>query len=145
MRKSKSVGFLNLEILELTKRVKSKRGCEAEYFDIPERKFGIKTYQTFEEAYRGWNRQKIAHKAKVAPKTGKIVVIKKSKSENWRFGYETEKAIPVKETSVLWKKESDKLLQKLVKIKFSGDFHTANCGILRNKLVYLDFGDCCEM
>lgn len=115
-------------------------GCEAKFYRLGKSRYGIKLYTDFEIAKGAYERQRLAASHGLAPKVGKFVVAKKTDAKNIRYGYQTEKAREVFEDDPIYKKQSDSLYKKLKKLNLAGDFGDCNCGILKGKLVSVDFG-----
>lgn len=127
-------------------------GAEACFFRMsPNSKYGIKAYEEIEEAITAWKLQKKAAKMGLAPEVGKILIIryynnKRKKNYDILFGYETKIAKKVVNgyRNPIWKKQSDQVEKQLIQIGLGSDFCPTNCGIIKNKLVSIDFGVCSQ-
>lgn len=116
------------------------KGSEALFYRLGKRKFGIKLYGSCPLAMSAFERQKLAASQGLAPKVGKFILAKKPNSPKLCYGYQTEKADEVSFKDDIFRKQSKGLLKRLKKLGLSGDFADVNCGVLRHKLVAVDFG-----
>lgn len=126
---------------------KTDYGEECNFFKMSKHsKYGIKAYSTWKNAEDAWRLQKKAAKLGLAPGVGKILIIKYKREgyndEKTLFGYETKVAEKVKNgfKNQIWKDQHRELEEKLIAIGSGGDFCPRNCGIIKNKLVAIDFG-----
>lgn len=133
----------NLPVYEI-KGDHSSRGCEAFFYRMGKSKYGIKLYKNFDIALESYNRQKIASKHRLGPKTGKFIMARKSGKKTIYFGYETQK---IEEFDLdnpkhieIFEEQKDELYEKLYNLGLSGDFSETNCGILNGILMAVDFG-----
>jgi hypothetical protein len=120
------------------------RGCEAQFYRMGTSRYGLKLYRSFHTAYESFMRQKKAAEKGLAPQVKRFVVAKKKNRKSVFFGYETEKARDLDDWNdkewTIYNRQSDKLFDKLRKIGLGGDFGDTNCGIIKGKLVAVDFG-----
>lgn len=127
---------------------KSASGVDGMFFAMSKHsKFGIKMYADWNCAENAWKSQKLAHKKGLGPAVGRMLIVKYKEAKNSRhehtyFGYETQVVNPVRGgySSRIWKDQNEQLLAKLRKLNMGYDFYPANCGIIKGKLVLIDFG-----
>lgn len=145
----RKLSSLNCDVISLIGR-HSDSGIEGRFFKMSKTsKFGIKAYNNFDDAQCAYEMQQEAAKMGVGPKVGKMLIIyhrERKQDENidiW-YGYETQVAQPVIGgfRSSIWKEQHREVERKLDKIGCGGDFCPRNCGIIKGKLVCVDFGGC---
>lgn len=130
-----------LRFIEI-KGEKSDAGSEAIYYSLGKQKYGIKLYRTKKLAISSYERQKIAFINNLAPEVGDLISAKIDSSPKIMYGYETKRAkwISSAKDIEIYDKQSKNLFDSLFKLGLSGDFGTTNCGIIKDKLVFIDFG-----
>jgi len=140
LQKIKKLSDLEISLIEIS-GIHSDSGAEAYFYKLGNRKYGLKLYKSFSIAYKSYERQRLAAQHGLGPQVGKFVCVKEPTNNNQPcYGYETEKAISVKDNDLIFKRQQSGLQKKLRKIGLGGDFAAPNCGILKNKLVAIDFG-----
>lgn len=139
MSKQKTRKLYNASFIEISGTYTAK-GCESEFYETGSVKYGIKIYKKASLAQESYERQKLAASHGLAPKVGKFLIVKKKPGSKIYYGYQTEKAKDVEITDEIYKKQSSKLYENLVDLGLGGDFGDVNCGVLRGKLVAIDFG-----
>lgn len=108
---------------------------------------GLKLYTTKEEAQSAIRKQRKAHKHGIGPEAfGKVEpywLTYRDGSINQEYGYLTEYAKPIgRKHRGIYNKKVNELENKMFKIGLrSYDIAHRNCGIIKGKLVCVDFGD----
>jgi hypothetical protein len=120
------------------------RGCEALFFNMGRSRYGIKAYKTLRLAEECYERQKTAAANGIGPNVGKLIRVKIRGLKRPMYGYQTQKAKDWNDWNsrdyAIFEKQRDRLYSLLFDLGIAGDFGDSNCGIIKGRLVSVDFG-----